>query len=507
MNLNKTILKLIALVLFTGSLLLSQTPSKPAIMAHYMPWYQAPAVHGYWGWHWTMNHYSPDKFYPSGHRQIASQFYPLTGPYDSDDKNILEYQTLLMKIAGIDGVLADWYGMENYNDYGIINESTKKLFSAVQKSKLSFGIVYEDQTVKNLVAGGKVSASGTLEYGKTVMKYLQDTWFNQGEYLKLNNRPLLMVFGPQYFKLASDWSTMFTGLRVAPMFYTEDNMLGTVSAGAYPWPPMGRSVGGILSQSSLNDYLNQFYKKAASWSNVVTSAFPGFYDIYKDAGVGESYGYLDPLNGETFKSTLNQAIQHKPDVMQLVTWNDYGEGTIIEPTSEFGNQYLEIVQTAKVSLDPSFVFKKEDLLMPMRIYKARLQYAGNSSVNLALDNAFDLLIALKPAEALVVLDSLDKTTGIKSATDEIPDSFSLDQNYPNPFNPSTIISYTIAAEKQVKLRVFDSLGNEITTLVDKYQSKGNYRVQFNGANLSSGVYYYKLDAGDFSAVKKLILIK
>ncbi len=486
---------------------LSRTPTTPVFMVHYMPWYQTPAIHGYWGWHWTMNHYSPDKFYPSGNRQIASHYYPLTGPYDSDDRNILEYQTLLMKIAGIDGVLADWYGMTNYNDYGIINESTNKLFSAVQKTKLLFGIVYEDQTVKNLIAGGRVSAAGALDYGKTVMKYMQDTWFNKSEYLHVDNRPLLMVFGPQYYKTASDWSAMFSGLRVAPSFYTEDNVLGTVTAGAYPWPPMGRSVGGVLSQSSLNTYFDQFYQKAASWPHVVTSAFPGFHDIYKDAGVGASYGYLDALNGETFRSTLNTAIGHNPEVIQIVTWNDYGEGTMIEPTMEDGYRYLGIVQAAKAALDPAFPFEKEDLLLPMRMYKARLHYAGDARVAALLDTAAAMIVSLRPGAAFDILEALAQTTGIGGGQIAVPRSCVLEQNYPNPFNSSTVIRYRIAGARHVTLSVFDVLGKEITRLVDQQQADGEYAVGFDGGSMNSGVYYYSLEADDFRAVKKFVLIR
>jgi hypothetical protein len=77
--------------------------SQPLLLVHFMPWYQAPPKEGSWGWHWTMNHFSPGKKGENGQREIASHFYPLTGPYDSRDPDILEYQVLLMKLSGIDG--------------------------------------------------------------------------------------------------------------------------------------------------------------------------------------------------------------------------------------------------------------------------------------------------------------------------------------------------------------------------------------------------------------------
>jgi hypothetical protein len=83
----------------------------------------------------------------------------------------------------------------------------------------------------------------------------------------------------------------------------------------------------------------------------------------------------------------------------------------------------------------------------------------------------------------------------------------LNQNYPNPFNPSTRISYSIAEDAHVSLRVYDIMGAEITELVNQKQSAGVYEIQFDASNLSSGMYFYKLSAGDFTSIKKMTLLK
>ena len=104
-------------------------------------------------------------------------------------------------------------------------------------------------------------------------------------------------------------------------------------------------------------------------------------------------------------------------------------------------------------------------------------------------------------------------TGINDMPGIIPSDFSLYQNYPNPFNPETAIEYSIPYASQVELKVFDLLGNEVTTLVDKIQSAGTYRTVFNinlsenGSLLSSGIYYYQLRAGNFILQKKMMLLK
>ncbi|MGD8782323.1 MAG: T9SS type A sorting domain-containing protein [Ignavibacteria bacterium] len=85
--------------------------------------------------------------------------------------------------------------------------------------------------------------------------------------------------------------------------------------------------------------------------------------------------------------------------------------------------------------------------------------------------------------------------------------YSLDQNYPNPFNPTTTINYQIPGTGNVTLKVYDVLGREVMTLVNEIQTSGVYSVEFNGSNLASGIYVYKLRAGDYVSVKKLMLLK
>ncbi len=90
---------------------------------------------------------------------------------------------------------------------------------------------------------------------------------------------------------------------------------------------------------------------------------------------------------------------------------------------------------------------------------------------------------------------------------EIINSFNLQQNYPNPFNPATNISFSIQQTEFVTLKVYDVLGNEIKILVNEQKSPGSYNINFDGSGLSSGVYFYKIDAGTFRDVRKMILLK
>jgi len=91
--------------------------------------------------------------------------------------------------------------------------------------------------------------------------------------------------------------------------------------------------------------------------------------------------------------------------------------------------------------------------------------------------------------------------------EQFPTEFSLEQNYPNPFNPSTTISFSIPKEDFVSLKVFNSLGEEIAELVNETKPAGNYSFTFDANGLSSGIYLYKISAGNFVETKKMILIK
>jgi hypothetical protein len=106
-----------------------------------------------------------------------------------------------------------------------------------------------------------------------------------------------------------------------------------------------------------------------------------------------------------------------------------------------------------------------------------------------------------------VLDYMDITTDVEQAADLTPTEFKLEQNYPNPFNPSTSIQYAIGNRQFVTIKVYDILGNDITTLVNDYRDAGIYNVQFTMHNLASGIYFYSLQTGDFVESKKMMFLK
>jgi hypothetical protein len=99
------------------------------------------------------------------------------------------------------------------------------------------------------------------------------------------------------------------------------------------------------------------------------------------------------------------------------------------------------------------------------------------------------------------------TTSVEGSAAGLPAHFTLDQNYPNPFNPTTVVSFQLPVAGNVTLVVYDMVGREVSVLVDERKDAGVYEVRFDGSNLASGVYFYRLHAGNFVATKRLLLLK
>ena len=102
---------------------------------------------------------------------------------------------------------------------------------------------------------------------------------------------------------------------------------------------------------------------------------------------------------------------------------------------------------------------------------------------------------------------LSYVTGVNTSLNDLPEAFKLDQNYPNPFNPSTTIRYSLPQRSRVSLTVFNTLGQQVATLVNEAQEADYHDVRFDGSGLASGVYFYRIMAGTFVATKKLLLIR
>ncbi len=381
------------LYLFCFVAFMSQAAEPEKLMlAHYMPWYGTKEVSGQWGWHWTMNHFNPDQLKQDGQRDAASHDYPLIGLYDSGDDHALECQVLLMKLAGLDGVIIDWYGTSAANDYAVIHANTRKLIPWLKKAGLRFALCYEDQAIGQM----KLEAGEDVKQGLLDLQWAEQHWFSDESYLKQNGRPVLLVFGPQHLKRAQ-WDQLRAALPSKPMIFGLPHLAKVHGMdGCYGWPPV--SGGKTISPEQWHQEIDALYARGKAGEAVIASVFPGFEDIYKQAGVHDSYGSIAPRSGQTFTESLDMAMKSSSTLIQIATWNDYGEGTVIEPTRNHGYRYLEMLQRKTAPK-----FRVADLRLPVMLYQLRKRSAGDAELARELDRAAALLFGGKCIEAEAVL--------------------------------------------------------------------------------------------------------
>jgi hypothetical protein len=373
--------------------------NRPLVVVHYMPWFAAKTATRPWGWHWTMGKRDPEHV-TNGRREIASHYYPLIGPYDSGDPDVLEYHALLMKIAGIDGAVADWYGTDDVNDYQFIDRCTSALFGEARRTGLKFGVVFEDRTIVDRVKSGKVSAN-VVTQARRIVEGLAKGWMADDAYLRIGNRPAFFVFGHSGLT-GDEWTRALAAPageeRARPFLLTEHFAFGPAE-GIFDWPsPSKGGIGAALG----------FAGTVGRGLVAVPVVFPRFDDYYAQAGVQASWGSIDDNDGKTFELLLERAFAGGAPIVQIATWNDWGEGTQIEPSNEFGYRDLEAIRRNRRSVDAGFAFDDEDLRLPARIFRLRKSSGSDPAISSALDKIVALIRESKPKEAAVKLKALSR---------------------------------------------------------------------------------------------------
>jgi len=151
---------------------------------------------------------------------------------------------------------------------------------------------------------------------------------------------------------------------------------------------------------------------------------------------------------------------------------------------------------------------------PKRVFLYTSDYGENWSLLPTPDSTYVTNISFPDSShgyavginGTIIKYTYQKPNEIITNTGEI-ESFNLAQNFPNPFNPVTSISYRLSSAGIVSIKVYSILGKEVTSLVNEYKPAGSYRVEFNGSDLASGVYLYRMQAGEYSTVRKMTLVK
>lgn len=348
------------------------------LYAHYMPWFSAPTASGVYN-HWTRSSYA----LANDRSNLAAHYYPLIGAYASNDEAVLDYQCLLMKYSGLDGAILDWMGTSGKNDHGAIHEYTQKMVSALTKAGMKFAICYDEQTALSDWVFSDLNDA--IEQGRTDMRYIKNTWLSKSNYAKNGSRPVVLCFGPARVQQPESWTYI-----TAPLGSNTDFLVLNGFSSRTNDSGNQNSTGEFLWVNASPDYSN-----AKNFSLYVGGAMPGFYDAYET-----HYTTYDRKEGALFTSQLNAAKSAGLNWLQISTWNDYTEGTIIEPTEEFGYKYLTLLQQfAGVS------YSQSELELVARWYKVCVaKGASNSDVI----KAYKYLASLQTDKAKTLIESLEK---------------------------------------------------------------------------------------------------
>ncbi len=327
-------------------------PQRKVLLAHYMPWFEGKPNSGRWGWHWTMNAVDPD-LQIKGKRSIASHHYPLIGPYDSGDRDVIDYHLATMKLAGIDGVVVDWYGLTDFRDYAMLHRNTTRVLEAAERLQMKFVVCYEDQTIPALVEGNRFQQQERVSHAASELKWLGQYWFRSPSYLKWDNKPVLLSFGLNGLK-DSEWTACIQQSGVDVSYFRQQTRRHA-AIGGFDWP----------IPAEADAALERFAQTSKAWPASIPVVYPRFIDYYAEAKVGPSYGKIEDDGGLRYRKLLESALQSNGPIIQMATWNDWGEGTQIEPSLEFG--YRELETTLSLLQEKgmhSQAIQRDDLTLP-----------------------------------------------------------------------------------------------------------------------------------------------
>ncbi|MFQ3305290.1 MAG: glycoprotein endo-alpha-1,2-mannosidase [Polaribacter sp.] len=147
------------------------------VYVHYMPWFLNLEQDGFWGQHWTMTNKDLNVMDAKGKREIASHYYPLIGPYSSNDNDLQEYHLLLMKLSGIDGVIFDRYISRDVKNNNALKTNTESFTKEIEDVGLKFAMMHEDKTAKYTAT--EEEDSSIINNTVVDLKYIQDTYFTR----------------------------------------------------------------------------------------------------------------------------------------------------------------------------------------------------------------------------------------------------------------------------------------------------------------------------------------
>ena len=382
---------------------MTDNDSGKQVYAHLCTWFKTRPFSGHWEM-WNSDYeqtpHDPDVIYDNGHRDIATPNYPLTDVYDTSDPDLIECHLLGMKLAGFDGVIVDWDG-RRLNRYR--HEALMDVVAHLEAFDMKLIVCFEEWC-GYWPEGTYPDRRGEIDAARAEIDWLMDELAARPFYGSVRGTKPVLIFRKkpaQWFDPA-EWSELAEGIRgrggsvIWPASF--QNEFDPVIDGRYFW------VGGFTPEHRHNtlEWCRQAYQAFFDQCRshtlgtdpplVLGSATPGFDDTCV-WGWGVAPRVAPRYQGERFKLTWEMSIENDVDLVQVVTWNDWNEGSHVEPADTFGYKYLQMNKRYAARFKGrQDVVPDEALHIPLALYRARKGPSGQAD-RAALDGIRDALLA------------------------------------------------------------------------------------------------------------------
>ena len=423
------------------------------VIGEYHNWYSTGPEWIHWSWHGPGPRRDPERIV-DGRRELASAHYPLVGPYDSRDERLIEYHIKIAKAAGIDVFAIDWYGPNSFED-----SSINKYLDIAAKLNLSIAIEYEP---KIRIEWG----SGPREYRVNMvisdLKYVLSRYAKHPAYFRIGGKPVIFYFWPSQLKL-EEWVFVFNKLKeegFEAIHITEgtDPHLLSVFDCIYEWEPLWIKDANITAWDRLREisFILRAYSRLYPDKCFLAGVWPGF-DNVGVYGWGFGVTKYDRMNGKVYEEQWKVVLETNPDMVMVTTFNDWNEGTEIEPSMEHGFKYMNITRVY------SWLYKKGAKPPPYEKPSTIVTPSIEGNVlKIKIDNHGDI-VAVK-------------------AEVELKDGYSgIFLSYAQPANVQKLVAIVpyIGTEKYVFTIVLNKTPNNVTIpiTVTFYDVVGNYYEQ------------------------------
>ena len=308
------------------SALAAEEMSEKMVMAFYYTWYGTPEVCGHWH-HWSEGGHDPEKIDRNGYRDIGATNHPDPDVYDSNDPSAIRRHLALCEEMGIDALIATWWGVGDYHDNAL-----KVVLQEANNSPTKVTIYYET-----------IRSPHSVESAVKDFVYILDSYGDEPAFLKVDGKPVIFVYGRAMGQLgADDWKEVLKQVKSKydALFIADTGKkeLIEIFDGGHSYNPVGE----ICAEENMEESYAQLVKKCREAGKIAcATVIPG----YDDSNIGRARVLVaERKNGQLYRELWDLAMKAQPDWILITSFNEWHEGSEIEPSKENGRFYVDLTR-------------------------------------------------------------------------------------------------------------------------------------------------------------------